>query len=101
MATTDPTVKYTQCQEVENSDAQQDLKQGVQQHASRDIALELVDTLTAGEFTAKEERSTLRRIDGVLVPIMFISFALQYMDKSCLTGAALFGILPDLDLLQM
>ncbi len=68
---------------------------------SKDVALQLVDTLVASEFSAQEDRSTLRRIDAVLMPVMFISFALQFMDKACLTGAALFGILQDLKLVQL
>lgn len=70
-------------------------------HPSRDVALQLVDTSIAGNITAEEERSALRRIDCVLMPTMFVSFALQYMDKACLTGAALFGILTDLDLVEV
>lgn len=70
-------------------------------YPSRDVAVQLVDTDVAGDITSEEERSALRRIDCVLMPIMFISFALQYMDKSCLTGAALFGILTDLDLVKL
>lgn len=73
----------------------------IKRHRSRDVALELVDMVVATEFTKEEERSTARRIDMVLVPVMFVTFALQYMDKACLTGAALFGILPDLGLVQM
>ena len=69
--------------------------------SSRDVALQLVDTSVATNFTHEEEKKTLRRIDAVLVPLMFLSFALQYMDKACLTGSALFGILPDLDLVQV
>ncbi len=72
-----------------------------QHHRSRDVALELVDTVVAGDFTPEEERSTARRIDMVLMPTMFVTFALQYMDKACLTGSALFGILIDLHLVQM
>ena len=68
---------------------------------SRDVALQLVDTQAVSDFTPDEERNTLRRIDSVLIPIMFITYALQYMDKACLTGAALFGILTDLNLITM
>ena len=73
----------------------------IKHHRSRDVALELVDMDVAADFTEEEGRSTVRRIDLVLVPLMFVTFALQYMDKSCLTGAALYGILPDLELVQM
>jgi hypothetical protein len=86
-------------QEVENSESPQ--KEGVEQLSSRDVALQLVDTLRASDVTPEEDHGTLRRIDAVLVPVMFLSFALQYMDKACLTGAALFGILTDLRLFQM
>lgn len=68
---------------------------------SRDIALQLVNTKLVTEFTLREERKTLRLIDFFLIPLMFVTFALQYMDKSCLTGAAIFGIIEDLDLFQM
>lgn len=68
---------------------------------SQDVATQLVDTAVAGDITPEEERSALRRIDCVLMPVMFISFALQYMDKSSLTAAALFGILTDLHLVEM
>jgi hypothetical protein len=42
-----------------------------------------------------------RRIDLVLIPVMFTSYAFQYLDKACLTGAMLFGILIDLDFLKL
>jgi hypothetical protein len=71
------------------------------QHPSHDVATQLVDTVVAGDITHEEDKSALRRIDCVLMPVMFVSFALQYMDKSCLTGAALFGILTDLDLVKL
>ena len=63
-----------------------------------DVALQLVDTSVATEITPEEDRRALRRIDMLLMPIMFVSYALQYMDKTCLSGATLFGILTDLDL---
>ncbi|KAL2815112.1 major facilitator superfamily domain-containing protein [Aspergillus granulosus] len=52
-------------------------------------------------YTEEQERQCLRRVDMVLMPVMFLTMALQYMDKACLTGAAMFGILTDLDLLQI
>ncbi|CZT05536.1 related to allantoate transport protein [Rhynchosporium agropyri] len=69
--------------------------------SSGDIAGLLVDTAIATAITPEQEAAVLRRVDMFLVPVMFLSFALQYMDKACLTGAALFGILPDLDLIQI
>jgi hypothetical protein len=66
---------------------------------SGDIATHLVDADSSNVTVTPElNRKCLRRIDLMLMPIMFVSFGLQYMDKSCLTGAALFGIVEDLDL---
>ncbi|KIM98676.1 hypothetical protein OIDMADRAFT_43519 [Oidiodendron maius Zn] len=66
-----------------------------------DIAGQLVDVDRRGSITPDDDRRCLRRIDIVLMPVMFVSFAMQYMDKACLTSAALFGILPDLELFQI
>jgi hypothetical protein len=66
-----------------------------------DVAAELVDDVVAGSITPEQERAVLRRVDLYLMPVMFLSFAFQYMDKACLTGAALFGILGDLKLVDM
>ena len=66
-----------------------------------DVATQLVDVNTPGNITLEQDKQCLRRIDLVLMPVMFISFALQYLDKVCLTSAALFGILQDLDLYTM
>ena len=66
-----------------------------------DIAGQLVDVDRQGNITPDDDRRCLRRIDIFLMPVMFVSFAIQYMDKACLTAAALFGILPDLELFQM
>merc|ERR1712144_111284 len=68
---------------------------------SGDIAAQLVDTAIAADISPEEEKAVLRRVDMFLVSVMFLSFAFQYLDKACLTGAALFGILTDLDLLQI
>lgn len=66
-----------------------------------DIAARLVDNVIAGGVTPEQDRAVLRRVDAFLMPVMFISFAFQYMDKACLTGAALFGVLTDLSLVEM
>jgi hypothetical protein len=66
---------------------------------SADIATTLVGEGGCNVLITPEmNRKCLRRIDFLLMPVMFISFGLQYMDKACLTGAALFGIIQDLDL---
>jgi hypothetical protein len=68
---------------------------------SGDIAAQLVDDVIAANISPEQEKAVLRRVDCVLMPVMFISFAFQFMDKACLTGAAMFGILTDLHLVEL
>lgn len=68
---------------------------------SKDIGAQFLTGTTATEFTAKSEQTIIRRIDRVLLPIMFISFGLQYMDKALLNSAAQFGIVQDLGLYEI
>lgn len=63
-----------------------------------DLAARFVDANRAHSVSPEAERRVLRRVDLFLIPVLFVTFAFQYMDKACLTGAALFGILPDLKL---
>ncbi len=63
-----------------------------------DIAARFVDNRRAVNISPEEEKAVLRRVDAFLMPVLFLTFAFQYMDKACLTGAALFGILEDLEL---
>ena len=63
-----------------------------------DLAAQFVDNNHVAVVSPEEERRVLRRVDLFLIPVLFITFAFQYMDKACLTGAALFGILNDLEL---
>lgn len=91
-----------------NNESKDDVRQShveslnnVKTFGSRDVATQLVDVYTAVNITPEQSKQCLRRIDLVLLPVMFISFAFQYLDKACLTSAALFGIIPDLDLYTM
>ena len=68
---------------------------------SHDVAMQLVDNYVRQSITPQQDRACLRRIDLVFMPVMFLSFAVQYLDKACLTGAALLGIVEDLDLVKM
>jgi hypothetical protein len=68
---------------------------------SKDIGAQFLAETTATEFTAKSEQKVIRRIDRVLLPVMFISFGLQYMDKALLNSAAQFGIAEDLGLYEI
>ncbi|KAF9895241.1 hypothetical protein FE257_000143 [Aspergillus nanangensis] len=45
-----------------------------------------------------EAKRVLRKIDFFLMPLLMVTFMLQYMDKVILSGAAQFGIIEDLKL---
>lgn len=63
-----------------------------------DIGAKLAHLDNAHGLSAAEDRSVLLRIDIVLMPLMFISYGLQYMDKALLSSAAQFNIVEDLNL---
>ncbi|WRT63194.1 uncharacterized protein IL334_000097 [Kwoniella shivajii] len=44
------------------------------------------------------EKRVVRKIDRLLLPIMLVTYGLQYYDKSVLGTAAVYGIIKDLDL---
>ena len=50
------------------------------------------------DFTEEEERRVLRRIDWRLMPLMAVTCGLQFVDKSALGNAAVFGLRTDLRL---
>jgi hypothetical protein len=68
---------------------------------SKDIGAQFLAETTTTEFTAKDEQNIICRIDRVLLPVMFISFGLQYVDKALLNSAAQFGIVQDLGLYEI
>ncbi|KAF1814731.1 allantoate permease [Eremomyces bilateralis CBS 781.70] len=49
-------------------------------------------------WTEEEEKKLRRRIDFKLMPILCITYGLQFYDKAMLSQAALFGLRSDLDL---
>ncbi|WVQ68063.1 uncharacterized protein L199_006269 [Kwoniella botswanensis] len=49
---------------------------------------------------AKAEKKLVRKIDFLLLPIMLITYGLQYYDKNTLSTAILYGMLDDLDLTE-
>jgi hypothetical protein len=59
-------------------------------------------TLADGvQFTPEQERKYLWRVDLRLMPLLFLTWGLQYVDKGILNSAAKFGILEDLDLVRV
>ncbi|OCF55573.1 hypothetical protein L486_07057 [Kwoniella mangroviensis CBS 10435] len=51
-----------------------------------------------GTYTDESNKKLLRRIDMYLMPMMCISYCIQYIDKSALAYAAVFGVKKDLGL---
>ncbi|KAB8207549.1 major facilitator superfamily domain-containing protein [Aspergillus parasiticus] len=45
-------------------------------------------------LTAMEEKAILRRIDLCLLPLMFVSYLLQYLDKTAMSYTSILGLLP-------
>lgn len=67
-------------------------------NADGDVAAQLIDIDHAVIISPADNARVLRRVDWVLMPILFISFGIQFLDKLILSSAAQFGILKDLDL---
>ncbi|KAL6244912.1 hypothetical protein RBB50_008440 [Rhinocladiella similis] len=51
-----------------------------------------------GELSPEEDRAILRRIDLRLMPLLTISYMLQFIDKQTLNFSSIMGIMTDLDL---
>ncbi|KAE8310180.1 major facilitator superfamily domain-containing protein [Aspergillus transmontanensis] len=45
-------------------------------------------------LTTMEEKAILRRIDLCLLPLMFVSYLLQYLDKTAMSYTSILGLLP-------
>ncbi|OQU97846.1 hypothetical protein CLAIMM_03725 [Cladophialophora immunda] len=81
-------------------------------HQAEDLVnLEIIDTLHndealkviaeehgANEWDAIEEKRLVRKIDRKLLPLLCLTYGLQYYDKAMLSQAAIFGLRDDLDL---
>ncbi|KAK3650401.1 hypothetical protein LTR56_006380 [Elasticomyces elasticus] len=65
----------------------------------RDEALRVLDTYGGDtEWTDAEEGKLRRKLDWKLMPVLCMTYGMQYYDKAMLSQAALFGIREDLGL---
>lgn len=48
---------------------------------------------TIQHLSEREEKAIIRRIDFCLLPLMFFSYLLQYLDKTTLSYASILGLL--------
>jgi hypothetical protein len=69
--------------------------------ADDDIALKLVDDAAPAQLSPEQVRRVTRKIDLYLMPLLIVTFMLQYVDKILLSGAAQFGIVQDLHLYKV
>lgn len=70
----------------------------LEKHQDADVALKFVEEHEGITFTKEEEQAVLRKIDWVLMPLMFVSYCIQYMDKSVIAQAVIYGLQEDLNL---
>lgn len=66
-----------------------------------DVALQVVKSHAETALSLKDEVHCRRKVDFILMPLMLITFSLQYIDKVILNGASQFGIVQDLHLYRV
>src|SRR5689334_17871116 len=66
-----------------------------------DIALKIVGDAALTILSPKQSKHVARKIDLILMPLLMVTFMLQYVDKILLTGASQFGIIEDLHLYKV
>ncbi|KAL0256839.1 hypothetical protein SLS55_007648 [Diplodia seriata] len=50
------------------------------------------------DYTEEEERAVRRKIDLHLMPLLMITYLIQFLDKSCISYSALWGMRQDVGL---
>ncbi|EMC99244.1 hypothetical protein BAUCODRAFT_65035 [Baudoinia panamericana UAMH 10762] len=67
-----------------------------------DIAAQIIaehgDTVDGDTWPAEEERKLMRRVDWRLIPILFVCATMSGLDKTAISGAAIYGLKKDLHL---
>ncbi|GMM42478.1 allantoate permease [Hanseniaspora uvarum] len=61
-----------------------------------DDAMKYADEIRDFEFTPEEEKKLVRKLDLCLLPIMGLSYSLQFLDKTSIGSAAILGLRTDL-----
>lgn len=52
----------------------------------------------AGEMTAEDEKKLVRKIDWMIMPLMWLCYWAQYLDKTLINYAAVMGLYDDADI---
>ncbi|RDL40510.1 Uncharacterized protein BP5553_00489 [Venustampulla echinocandica] len=66
-----------------------------------DVGAQLAGASVGQGLTVAENKRIVRQIDMLLMPLMFVSYGLQYMDKTILAASAQFGIVENLGLYDL
>jgi hypothetical protein len=80
-----------------NSTTERDIEKPTFNDADKALAF-LRTEAEVGETDLIDEAQLVRKIDFMIVPIMFGCYCLQYLDKSLLNYASVMGLLEDADL---
>ncbi|EXJ92787.1 hypothetical protein A1O3_01339 [Capronia epimyces CBS 606.96] len=63
-----------------------------------DEALRFVEKHEGFSYTVEEDKAVLKKIDRHLMPLLFVSYLFQYMDKSIMAQSLVYGLREDLGL---
>ncbi|CAI7636454.1 unnamed protein product [Penicillium glandicola] len=79
----------------------EDRKSEMKQTQDLDVgATFLHGTIEHLEVDSREARSVLRKIDMFLLPVLAFTYMIQFLDKSCISYAALWGMVDDAHLVN-
>ncbi|CAH0053542.1 unnamed protein product [Clonostachys solani] len=75
-----------------------DFEKGEVLDKTADLGLQFLEKNGPVEFTRREETTVLWKIDLYLLPILMLTFGLQYLDKVTISYAAVYNMKKDLNL---
>ncbi|CAI7670579.1 unnamed protein product [Penicillium manginii] len=80
---------------VRRDDLDIDVKNGTIQDGKADAALDFLRTGDNLDATEVDEKTLVRKIDWMIMPLMWAAYNLQYLDKVLINYASVMGLLSD------
>ncbi|KAJ5386799.1 hypothetical protein N7509_009340 [Penicillium cosmopolitanum] len=80
---------------VRNDSVDVDVKNGVIQDGKADAALDFLRAEDNTDATEVNEKALVRKIDWMIMPLMWAAYNLQYLDKVLINYASVMGLLTD------